>query len=253
MAPARSVGFVLCLLAAGCATTGCVAPREPPKDAALPGGTVAVEPPAKTRGETVAVKPEVRQEQPPVSGSAGQGRTATEAPAARTEAPVPATEAPTHKATEATPKTEAPAARTDAPAPKIVSPPVKTAARAPAAPPPAAKVTRTESTAPAPVKPPALDLATLETRLKETSAIGVFTKLTLKNQVDNLLNRFRAYYGGRAKTTLAELRQPYDLLILKVLALLQDGDPSLARAIRESREAIWGILSDQAKFSKLES
>ncbi|OGA04789.1 MAG: hypothetical protein A2W68_17395, partial [Betaproteobacteria bacterium RIFCSPLOWO2_02_64_14] len=176
---------------------------------------------------------------------------ATEAPAARTEAPVPATEAPTHKATEATPKTEAPAARTDAPAPKIVSPPVKTAARAPAAPPPAAKVTRIESAAPAPVKPPALDLAALEKRLKETSAIGVFTKLTLKNQVDDLLNRFRAYYGGRAKTTLAELRQPYDLLILKVLALLQDGDPSLARAVADSREAMWGILADPAKFKAL--
>ena len=203
--------------------TGCVAPREPPKDAALPGGTVAVEPPAKTRGETAAVKPEAGREQPLVSGSSGRGRTATEAPAART----------------------------DAPAPKIVSPPVKTAARAPAAPPPAAKVTRTESTAPAPVKPPALDLATLETRLKETSAIGVFTKLTLKNQVDDLLNRFRAYYGGRAKTTLAELRQPYDLLILKVLALLQDGDPSLARAVADSREAMWGILADPAKFKAL--
>ena len=236
MASARSVGLVLCLLVAGCAVTGCVAPREPPKDAALPGGTVAV-------------KPEVRQEQPPVSGSAGQGRTATEASAARTDAPAPGTEVPIHEAPPL--KTEAPAARTDAPAPKIVSPPVKTAARAPAAPPPAAKVTRTESTAPAPVKPPALDLATLETRLKETSAIGVFTKLTLKNQVDDLLNRFRAYYGGRAKTTLAELRQPYDLLILKVLALLQDGDPSLARAVADSREAMWGILADPAKFKAL--
>ena len=224
MAPARIVRLVFCLLAAGCATTGCVAPREPPRDAATPGGTVAVEPPpAAKRKQTAAVRPEVRQEQPPVSGSAGQGRTATEAPAART----------------------------DAPAPKIVSPPVKTAARAPAAPPPAAKVTRIESAAPAPVKPPALDLAALEKRLKETSAIGVFTKLTLKNQVDDLLNRFRAYYGGRAKTTLAELRQPYDLLILKVLALLQDGDPSLARAVADSREAMWGILADPAKFKAL--
>ncbi|MBI3915911.1 MAG: hypothetical protein HY322_02750 [Betaproteobacteria bacterium] len=249
MAPARIVGLALCLLAAGCAMTGCVAPREPPKDAALPGGTVAVEPPAKTRGGTAAVKPEVGQEQPPVSGSAGQGHTATEAPATRTDAPAPVTEVPIRKAPPA--KTEAPAARTDAPAPKIVSPPVKTAARAPAAPPPAAKVTRKESAAPAPVKPPALDLAALEKRLKETSAIGVFTKLTLKNQVDDLLNRFRAYYEGRAKTTLAELRQPYDLLILKVLALLQDGDPSLARAVADSREAMWGILADPAKFKAL--
>ena len=66
-------------------------------------------------------------------------------------------------------------------------------------------------------KSPPLDLATLEQRLKDTKAIGVLTKITLKNQVDDLLSQFRAYYAGKLKTTLAELRQPYDLLVLKVL------------------------------------
>jgi hypothetical protein len=47
------------------------------------------------------------------------------------------------------------------------------------------------------------------------------------------------------------LRQPYDTLILKVLALLQDKDPALAKAIASSREAIWGILTDREKFLKL--
>jgi hypothetical protein len=107
---------------------------------------------------------------------------------------------------------------------------------------------------PSPAKkapPPPLDLTTLETRLKETKAIGVFTKITLKNQVDDLLDQFRAYYQGRARTTLAELRQPYDRLLLKVLSLLQDGDPELARTIVASREAIWGILADPNKFATL--
>jgi hypothetical protein len=96
-----------------------------------------------------------------------------------------------------------------------------------------------------------LDLTTLETRLKETKAIGVFTKITLKNQVDDLLDQFRAHYQGRARTTLAELRQPYDRLVLKLLSLLQDGDPELARTIVASREAIWGILADPNKFATL--
>jgi hypothetical protein len=91
----------------------------------------------------------------------------------------------------------------------------------------------------------------LETRLKETKAIGVFTKITLKNQVDDLLDQFRAYYQGRSKISLAELRQSYDMLLLKVLSLLQDGDPSLARMVVASREAIWGILADPAKFATL--
>jgi hypothetical protein len=104
-----------------------------------------------------------------------------------------------------------------------------------------------------PAKPPEtpLDLALLEKRLKETEAIGLFTKLTLKNEVDDLLERFRAYYEGRTEATPAELRQPYETLILKVLTLLQDGDPSLATSIASSREAIWGILTDREKFAKL--
>jgi len=149
------------------------------------------------------------------------------------------------------PKVEPSAAKIESPAPKTDGPATKVPAKAAAPPPPAEKPPMKESVAAAPVKSPTLDLALLEKRLKETSAIGVFTKLTLKNQVDDLLNRFRAHYEGRAKTTLADLRQPYDLLILKVLALLQDGDPSLARAITDSREAIWSILADPARFKTL--
>lgn len=98
---------------------------------------------------------------------------------------------------------------------------------------------------------PALDLASLEQRLRETGAIGTLTKLTLKNQVDDLLDRFRRFYAGRLKTDLGELRKAYDLLLLKFVALLQDSDPPLATAIVASREGIWGILSDRAKFATL--
>ena len=91
----------------------------------------------------------------------------------------------------------------------------------------------------------------METRLKETKAIGVLTKIALKNEIDDLLDQFRAFYQGRLKTTLAELRRPFDLLVLKVLSLLQDTDPALASAIVASREAIWGILSDPAKFAAI--
>jgi hypothetical protein len=103
-------------------------------------------------------------------------------------------------------------------------------------------------------KPPALpplDLASLEQRLRDTRALGVLTKLSLKNQVDDLLNQFRAFYRGERKTSLAELRQQYDLLLLKVLTLLQDGDAPLAMAISSSREAIWNILADPEKFAQI--
>jgi hypothetical protein len=116
-----------------------------------------------------------------------------------------------------------------------------------AAKPPAAPASDTSARQSTP-SAPALDLGTLEQRLKETRAIGLFTKLSLKNQVDDLLNQFRAFHGKQGATSLAELRQRYDLLLLKVLSLLQDGDPALAAAISSSREALWGILADPVKF-----
>lgn len=144
---------------------------------------------------------------------------------------------------EASPQA-APTATTIAAEPKVAAAAPSKAPAKPVATPPALAPPKPQAAAP-------LDLKSLETRLKETPAIGVFTKLTLKNQIDALLDQFRAFYQGKAKTSLAELRRSYDMLVLKVLALLQDADPPLARAVAGSREAIWGILSNPAKFAAL--
>ena len=101
-----------------------------------------------------------------------------------------------------------------------------------------------------PLEPP-LDVAALRARLRDTKAIGVLTKLALKNQVDDLLKQFQAHYQSGQKAGVAALRQPYDMLVLKVLSLLQDSDPALARTISASREAIWSILADREKFNAL--
>lgn len=78
----------------------------------------------------------------------------------------------------------------------------------------------------------------------------MLTKLSLKNQVDDLLERFRDYHRRQGTATLTELRRNYDMLLLKVLSLLQDGDPPLARDIVKSRAAIWSILEDPKKFTE---
>ncbi len=93
-----------------------------------------------------------------------------------------------------------------------------------------------------------LDVGALKARLRDTHAIGALTRLALRNQVDDLLNLFRAHHRSAQKTSVSSLRQSYDLLVLKVLAVVQDRDPSLARTILESREEIWGILADPEKF-----
>jgi hypothetical protein len=73
---------------------------------------------------------------------------------------------------------------------------------------------------------PALDLKALEQRLRDTHAIGVFTKLSLKNQVDDLLAQFKTFYRGRSQITLAQLRQKYEVLLMKAVSVLQDNDPN---------------------------
>lgn len=117
---------------------------------------------------------------------------------------------------------------------------------------PAAPVAKPTSVASTPEKKQAtLDLKALEQNLRDTPAIGVFTKLSLKNQVDDLLSDFRDFYRGKIKVQLSELRQRYDLLLMKVLSLLQDSDAKLASAIVSSREAIWDILKDPNKFAQI--
>jgi hypothetical protein len=96
-----------------------------------------------------------------------------------------------------------------------------------------------------------LNLEALRARLKATKAIGVFTKISLKNKVDDLLKQFAEHYQGK-KPALAQLRLSYDLLMMKVLSLLQDKDQTLASEVVSSREAIWALLADEKTFFALQ-
>jgi hypothetical protein len=163
----------------------------------------------------------------------------------------PETPGPEPQAVATQPGAPQPAAKPAAPATPQPTPAAAPAPSARTAAPPAAgtvapPVAKTRAAA------PALDLNALTEELKATKAIGFFTKITLKNQVDDLLDQFREYHQGRAKLTMKDLRRSYDLLMMKVLSLLQDADQTLASAIVSSREAIWGLLSDPKKFATLQ-
>jgi len=145
--------------------------------------------------------------------------------------------APTSKAPASTSKAK-PAAATPQKQVAAAAPPKQAAARAP--PKQAAAA-------------PTLDLDGLEARLKQTKAIGLMTKLSLKNKVDDLLAQFRQHHAGKPMPTVAELRRSYDLLMMKVLSLLQDRDQQLASDILSSREGIWGLLADPKKFAELQA
>ena len=188
---------------------------------------------------------------PAATPTAPESRSATAAPAAP-QVSAPETTAAPAAAPAVLP--EAPAASASVPAQTVragVQAPARNKPPAvvkPAAPAPQLAAKPAQQTPPAAA---ALDLAALEQRLRDTRAIGLFTKLSLKNQVDDLLGAFRAHHRGQDNAPLAALRQRYDLLMLKVLTLLQDGDPPLATAIGQSREAIWRVLNDPAKLTAI--
>ena len=85
--------------------------------------------------------------------------------------------------------------------------------------------------------------------MKASNAIGLMTKLSLKNQVDDLITKFRNFHQGQRPPTLTELRPSFELLLMKVLSLLQDKDTTLASDINQSREAIWNVLADRDKLA----
>ena len=215
------------------------APTAVPAAAPAAAGTAKTSvPPAVSAGQVASTAPE----RP--AGPAAQVNGMEAAPAKDAAA----------KATARSTAAPAPAKAPVGDAAKIASSHVGAAATTPAKDEhaaPAAKESSVAATSQKPSAALALDLAALEQRLRDTHAIGVFTKLSLKNQVDDLLNAFRAFHSGRPKASLADLHQRYDLLLIKVLSLLQDGDPPLAAAISASRDTIWGILVDPEKFQKV--
>lgn len=247
------IGLLLLLQVAGCAVI-----RDEPA-ATLQGGTVVVErlPPAQVQpgavqprsidppGGSVIIErlpplPEVVPEVPVATAPPNSpvAPMAPQAPAVTwPTAPLP----PVAATPPVSPPPVANVAAIDRPAAKA---PVKVAAPVVREPPP-------QKPAVAPARAATLDLDALEQRLKNTDAIGVFTKIALKNQVDDLLKRFKTYHESDGKTALTQLRQSYDQLLLKVNDVLKNGDPSLAGEIMASREAIWSVLSDPVKFAKL--
>jgi len=88
---------------------------------------------------------------------------------------------------------------------------------------------------------PRFDMDTLIERLKRTHAIGFLTKLALRADAMELIERVRRYRKHDSPEELHRLRARFDGLVLKVLTLLDD-DPELRHEIVAHRERIWRAL-----------
>lgn len=140
---------------------------------------------------------------------------------------------------------ETPAPRREAPPPESSRDSENLGAPPPAPAPP-------EAGAPEPGEEPptatAVDLDQLQERLRDTDAIGFFTKLKLKNELDDLVDAMRAHFAGADNPSLEQLRERYDLLLMKVLAVLDEGDPALSRDLSASRDRLWDLLADPQRY-----
>jgi hypothetical protein len=246
--------------AAACAKKAPESPQPTP-------ATTASNPPASEPAQPTAVPPSTAKDKPAPQAATPPAPNETPAkpetpapaqPAASAPATPPAPSAPSKPTASAPtkPATQAPSkppASTAKPPSTATTKPATPAPAKPATPPPAQTAAKPATPPPAPASNPTLDLTALKDQLKSTKAIGLMTKLTLKNQVDDLMDGFRDHYAGKGKLTISQLRQSYDMLMMKVLSLLQDKDQKLASDIVASREVIWGLLADPKKFAALDA
>ncbi len=90
--------------------------------------------------------------------------------------------------------------------------------------------------------PSGIDLDTLTERLKQTPAIGVFTKLAIRSDIMDLKDEITDYRQKSVlQSKLEEVRSRFDGLLMKIVALLED-DPGLSRDLYTARESIWKSL-----------
>ncbi len=93
-----------------------------------------------------------------------------------------------------------------------------------------------------------VNLDNLRSSLRETDAIGVVTKLSLKHQLDCLIDSFGDYHKGQGNQTLTSLRQQFAELLDATLSELRDNDQQLYWKLGNARGQLWLILSDPVRF-----
>ena len=99
-----------------------------------------------------------------------------------------------------------------------------------------------------PVEEEIVDLQLLADMLADTKAVGLFTKLSLKKDIEKMLLRLSKFHDGKSKFTLEQLEEQYNLLLMKIAIHLQDNDLTLHRHLCNAWLEIWEDLRDFDRF-----
>jgi hypothetical protein len=95
------------------------------------------------------------------------------------------------------------------------------------------------------------DLDTLVDRVSHSRSLGFLTKLSLKKDAERLLKDMHDHHAGISESSLEQLRERYDVMVHKLMILLQDKDNELTKSIDDARDKLWAILSDESKFASI--
>jgi len=94
-------------------------------------------------------------------------------------------------------------------------------------------------------------LGEVERQLWETATIGTLTKLSLKSELESLLEAFSRLHLGDGEHELSHLIRRFDLLLIRTLGLLRSQDPALVGLLREIRPEIVATLSHPDRYARV--
>ena len=96
-----------------------------------------------------------------------------------------------------------------------------------------------------------IDLVSLEDGLRKTDAIGLSEKLSLKGDLDRLVEKFHAYHERTEDDGIEKLESSFHQLVNKTLSLLRADDPDLHQRISAARGGLWTLLRDRETFQAM--
>ena len=93
-----------------------------------------------------------------------------------------------------------------------------------------------------------IDLESLENSIRKTDAIGLAEKLSLKRDLNRLVEKLQAFHKGLEADNIEKLESSFHKLVNKTLTLLRAEDPDLHQRISAGRSGIWAVLRDRETF-----
>lgn len=92
------------------------------------------------------------------------------------------------------------------------------------------------------------DFGALETKIRNTDAIDLFSKISLKYEISSLIDEMARSHETKNAAGFTKQRERFEKLVDRTVIMLRKGDISFAKEVEDSREALWQILNSPEKL-----